>query len=118
MKLFLLISAIIEIIAGLALFLIPGKAAKLGADQPAGLTFSNMYGAAALAVGFLGLQAWQNTDNIGFIQAFLLSFIIFHIGVMMATYKGTTRGMKEMLPAVILHAVLAVASIYFFMQVR
>ncbi len=118
MKLFLLISAIIEIIAGLALFLIPGKAAKLSSDQYAGLTFSNMYGAAALAIGFLGLQAWQNTDNIGFMQAFFLFFIIFHIGVMMAAYKGSTRGMKEMLPVVILHAVLAAASAYFYMQMR
>ena len=118
MKLFLLISAIIEIVAGLAFFLIPGKAAQINAENHAGLTFCNMYGAAALAVGFLGLKAWQNTDNIGFIQAILLSFIIFHIGVTMATYKGNSRGIKAMLPAVVLHAVLAVGFIYFYMQIR
>ena len=114
MKLFILLNGIIEILAGVILFLFPRKLP--GAEQvtPVGTTFTSMYGAAALAVGFFAIQVWRSYPNADLVNTLLLTLIIFHAGVMTAAFKGYRSGVKEMMGTAILHGILAVGALYFF----
>ena len=49
----------LEILAGIVLLLIPTIAPGVADTDAVGLTFTRMYGGAALAVGFFAIQTWQ-----------------------------------------------------------
>lgn len=116
MKIFILINAILEIVAGVALFLFPKKLPGFGEASEDSLTWTSMYGAAALAVGFFAFQVWRSYPNAELTYTFLLTFIIFHAGVMTAAYKGHRAGLKDMMPVAILHGLMAIGTVFFFTQ--
>lgn len=116
MKIFILLNAIIEILAGFVMFLFPSKLPNFEDESARTVTLASMYGAAALAVGFFALQVWRSYPNADLSYTFLLTFLIFHTGVMTAAYKGVRSGIKDMMPVAVLHGLLAVGSLYFFSQ--
>jgi len=116
MKIFILLNAIIEILAGLVMFLFPNKLPSPEGITPRAGTLASMYGAAALAIGFFALQVWRTYPNADLVYTLLLTLVIFHAGVMTAAYRGVRSGIKDMMPVAILHGVLALASLYFFTQ--
>ena len=109
MKLLLIIAAVIEAGAGVALLLIPTVAvtALLGAplDTPTGLVAGRIAGAALVA---LAIACWQARNGergnsaTGVVQA--MSFYNF-AGAMVLVYAGTRLDLRSALlwPAIVLH---------------
>jgi len=118
MKIFILITAIIELLAGFIMFLVPRQIPALKNAEPSTLTFASMYGAAAIGLGFYALQAWNYYADAEMVQSFLLTFIVFHAGVMAAAYRGSRSGLKDMTGVAILHGVLMLATLFFYIQLR
>jgi len=116
MKIFLLLNAILEILAGIVMFLAPSNLPgyKDASAQTTG--WVSMYGAAALAVGFFALLTWRSYPNADLVYTCILTLIIFHAGVMTAAFKGYRSGMKDMMPVAILHGVIAIATLFFYTQ--
>ena len=118
MKLFMLINGIIEILAGLVLFFGHSQVPELAGADAITLTLVKMYGAAALAVGIFSIICWRNYPNPALINAFLSTFLIFHIGVFAAT-QGALHGEGFETPgAPILHLTMGLITLYFLVQNR
>ena len=78
MKLFVLINAIIEILAGVILFFAPTIVPEYANASGDTLTFLNMYGAAALAMGLIALLIWKNYESVELQDLFVKAFSLFH----------------------------------------
>ncbi len=74
MKVFILISAIIELIAGFALFFAADKLPMLSHCDAGDFSLLKLYGAAALAMGVFGVSVWRNFSNEGLVSTFLPLF--------------------------------------------
>ena len=117
MKHFVLITAVIELVAGMALFLSPEIVPELKGEGAVGLTLARMYGAAALAIGYYALMVWRNF-NPGPVHGFLKTFIVFHVGVAVASFFGYVQGLETFIGVVILHGLLALVTVYFLYNSR
>ncbi len=113
MKLFVLINAIIEILAGVILFFAPTIVPEYANASGDTLTFLNMYGAAALAMGLIALLIWKNYESVELQDLFVKAFSLFHAGVAIANFKGYTSGLEHNLGPAILHGALALIALYF-----
>lgn len=118
MKIFLLINAILEIVAGIIMFLAPKALPGNKEASAQTTTWISMYGAAALGIGFFAFLAWRNYPNAELTYTFILTFLLFHTGVMAAAARGYRAGLKDMMPVAILHGVFAIATLYFYVQMR
>lgn len=119
MKTFVLISAIIEILAGAVMLLMPTLLPDLKNGDAADLSLARMYGAAALAVGYFCLQVWQHFDSLHLRTAFLKTMSVFHIGVAAVTFVAYTSGIAADPSVPIGHAILAAITIsYFFRKAK
>ena len=98
------------------MFLIPKKLPGFEEADGQSNALASMYGAAALAVGFFAFLVWRSYPNADLQYSFLLTFLIFHAGVMTASYKGYRSGLKDMMPVAILHGIFAIGTLYFFIQ--
>ena len=114
MKSFVLINAILELIAGAIFLFIPNLAPGTEDTSADGLIFLRMYGGAAIAVGATALIIWQNYESEAMRKIFVTLFSIFHTGVSAANAIGYNSGEESCLPVFILHGLLAVLSIYYF----
>ena len=112
MKVFILINAIIEILAGIVLFLLPEMLAT-DSTSADGLIFLRMYGGAALAVGVTALIIWRNYESADMLKIFVILFSIFHTGVAAANAIGYNDGIESCMGPLGLHAILAAICIYF-----
>ena len=113
MKQFILVNAILEILAGIVFLLMPTIAPGVADTDAIGLTFTRMYGGAALAVGLFALQTWQNSSNSTLVQVFFKSIAIFHVGVTTAAILGSLAGNDDAIAVAGLHGILALISLYF-----
>lgn len=118
MKVFVLITAVIEILAGAAMLFAPHLIPDFANANALSTTLSRMYGAAAIGLGFFAFQTWQHMRSQVMQNAFLQTFLVFHIGVSVAAYWGFSNGgFKD--PAVsILHLILALVTAYFLFKKR
>lgn len=118
MKVFVLITAVIELLAGALMLFAPHLIPDFAKSNAQTITLVRMYGAAALALSFFAFQVWQHMRSQVMQIAFLQTFLIFHIGVAAAGYYGySTGGFKD--PGVsILHLLLALGTAYFFFTKR
>jgi hypothetical protein len=124
MKFLLIIAAVIEALAGVALLLIPTVAvsALLGAplDTPTGLVAGRIAGAALIA---LAIACWQarngerKSPTIGVIEA--MSFYNF-AAAMVLVYAGTRLDLHSALlwPAILLHLALGALCVLQFWFTR
>lgn len=112
MKNFILITAIIELIAGIALFITPELVPDLKGASIVALTMARMYGAAAIALGYYALLVWRNFGP-GPATGFLKTFTAFHVGVAVASFFGYSQGLTTFIGVVVLHGLLAIITIYF-----
>ena len=112
---FVLITAIIELIAGVGLFLAPHLLPPMAEEGPMTLTIARMYGAAATAVGYYALMVWRNYNSDS-VESFLKTFLVFHIGVTAATLYGYNQGIEGFLPVIALHAIMAFLTIYYMVS--
>lgn len=118
MKNFILLTAVIELLAGAALFLMPTIIPSLDSPSINELVFMRMYGAAALTVGFIALMIWKQFELEALQTIFVKAFTLFHAGVAVANFKGYLEGSEQCLPIVALHGVLAIITCYFWMKKR
>ncbi len=77
MKNLILISALIELLAGIVLFFTPQLILDLAQGSGSHLAMGRLYGTAALGLGIFALQVWRNFENETLVKAYLPSFLIF-----------------------------------------
>lgn len=116
MKRFILISAVIELLAGVVLFFVPQAVPDLAEGQQSHLAMARMYGAAALGLGLFAFQVWRNVENEGLVQAFLSSFLVFHLSVFIALFASFLAGVFANPAAAILHFILGGFTAYFLFK--
>ena len=116
MKLFILITAIIELLAGLTLFFGADKLPMLGHCDAGDFALLKMYGAAAIAMGMFALSVWRHFSNEGLISTFLSTFVIFHVGVAVAARTAFAAGVLPDMNTTYLHGILALVTAYFWVK--
>lgn len=118
MKVFILITAVIELLAGIAMLLVPHLIPDFANANDLSLTLSRMYGGAAIGLGLFALQVWRHMRSQVMQQAFLQSFLIFHLAVSGAAYFGFSNGAFKDPAVAILHLILALVTAYFYFKSR
>ena len=116
MKQFIWANAILELLAGVVLLLMPTIAPGVADTDAVGITFTRMYGGAALAIGYFAFQTWQNKSNNTLVQVFLKSIAVFHIGVTSAAILGSVAGNEDAIAVAGLHGVLTLITLYFIFK--
>lgn len=116
MKRFILITAIVELLAGVTLFLFPQAVPDLAQGQQSHLAMARMYGAAALGLGLFAFQVWQHAENERLVKAFLSSFLVFHFSVFIALFASFLAGVFANPAAALLHLILGAFTAYFLLK--
>ena len=116
MKVFVLISAIIELLAGVVFFLAPQLVPGLAEGPEGYLPMGRMYGAIALGLGVFALQVWRNADQPLLLKIFLSSYLVFHLCVCIAFAGAFLAGVFPDPAAAILHLTMALITAYFFFK--
>lgn len=107
MKWFVLINAILEIVAGLVFMFMPGLIPGFESADEQTHVVCRMYGAAALALGWYALLVFLHFAE-GPFRGFLKTFTVFHLGVALANFQGYRAGLEDSVGALGLHGVLGV----------
>lgn len=116
MERFILISAVIELLAGAILFFTPQWVPDLAQGPGSHMAMGRMFGAAALGLGVFAFQVWRNFDNEPLIKIFLSSFLVFHIGTFIAILASFMAGVFTSPGAAILHLILAIITAYYLFK--
>ena len=113
MRKFFLLTAIIEIIAGLSLFFAAEKIPDLINANPLTIGFAKMYGVAAFSLGLYALFSWKFFDLKILHNPFLIIFSIFNIGIAFAVIQSSLNfGFENPAPGYF-HLILGLTAIYF-----
>ena len=111
----LLVMTILELGAGLGLLLVPGLALRvlLGTEQPAieTVAVTRLAGVALIAIGVLCHQGWRGKDH----RSVLPGILVYNAGASaVLAYVGAGLGLSGPIlwPAVVLHAALALWTIF------
>lgn len=118
MKIFVLITCIIEFLAGLVLLFAPTVVPELQDANELSLGWARMYGAAALGLSYFAFQVWRKFESADLVMAFLQTFTIFHTGVFVAAERAFRLGGFANPGIYILHLLLAIATVSFLYQMR
>jgi len=116
MKKFILISAIIELLAGVVLFFAPQLVPDLANGTVSHMAMARMYGAAALGLGIFAFQVWRNFENETMVKTFLSSFLIFHMTVFIGLLASFLAGVFANPAGALLHFVMALFTGYFLLK--
>ena len=116
MRKFFLLTAIIEIIAGLSLFFATEKIPDLINADPLTIGFAKMYGVAAFSLGLYALFSWKFFNLKILHNPFLIIFSIFNFGVAFAVVQSSLNfGFENPAPGYF-HLILGLAAIYFLLK--
>ena len=116
MRKFFLLTAIIEIIAGLSLFFATEKIPDLINADPLTIGFAKMYGVAAFSLGLYALFSWKFFDLKILHNPFLIIFSIFNFGVAFAVVQSSLNfGFENPAPGYF-HLILGLFAIYFLLK--
>lgn len=120
MKRFILITAIIELVAGTVLFFVPQLVSELaqGLELGSHMAMGRMYGAGALGLGVFTFQVWRNSDHELLVKIGLSSLLVFHIGAFISIIASFMAGVFPNPTAAILHLILAIFTAYYFFKVN
>ena len=116
MKVFVLITAVLEFLAGAIMLLAPRLFPDLANADASSTMLARMYGAGAIALGFFAFQVWQHMRSPIMQKAFLQTFIVFHIGVAVAAFTGYNAGVTSDPGISILHLIMGLVTIYFYFK--
>jgi len=116
MKTFILISAIIELLAGAVLFFAPQLIPDLAQGPGSHMALLRMFGAAALGLGIFAFQVWRNMDNDTLVKTFLSSFLVFHTGAFIGITASFMADVFANPGAAVLHLILALFTGYFLFR--
>ena len=116
MRKFFLLTAIIEIIAGLSLFFATEKIPDLINADPLTIGFAKMYGVAAFSLGLYALFSWKFFNLKILHNPFLIIFSIFNFGVAFAVVQSSLNfGFENPAPGYF-HLILGLVAIYFLLK--
>jgi arylsulfatase A-like enzyme len=116
MRIFFLLTAIIEIIAGLSLFFAAEKIPDLINADPLTIGFAKMYGVAAFSLGLYALFSWKFFNLKILHNPFLIIFSIFNFGVAFAVVQSSLNfGFENPAPGYF-HLILGLVAIYFLLK--
>ncbi len=116
MRKFFLLTAIIEIIAGLSLFFAAEKIPDLINADPLTIGFAKMYGVAAFSLGLYALFSWKFFNLKILHNPFLIIFSIFNFGVAFAVVQSSLNfGFENPAPGYF-HLILGLVAIYFLLK--
>ena len=116
MRKFFLLTAIIEILAGLALFFAAEKIPDLINADPLTIGFAKMYGVAAFSLGLYALFSWKFFNLKILHNPFLIIFSIFNFGVAFAVVQSSLNfGFENPAPGYF-HLILGLVAIYFLLK--
>jgi len=116
MKRFIFISTLIELIAGAIMFFAPQVVPDLAVGTSSHMAMARMYGAAALGLGVFAFYVWRNFDNDQMVRAFLMAFMIFNLAAFIGILSSFLAGVFANPGGALLHLVLGLFSIYFFIK--
>jgi len=108
MKWFVLLNAALEIIAGVVFLFFPQLVPGVNPEDANSAVLCRMYGAAALALGWYALLVFLNFRE-GPFRGFLKTFIVFHLGVALASFHGVQAGLDTFNGPLGLHGLLGLA---------
>lgn len=115
MRLFILITGIIEILAGLVFFLAPSLIPEFSGASELSSTLARMYGAAALSIGLFSMLFWKANDHTAIKKYFLPTIILFNLLVAVACVLGYL--LSTMNPgAIALHGLNTLVFILFYFR--
>mgnify|MGYP000721167053 CR=1 FL=1 len=116
MKKFFLLTAIVEILAGLVLFFAADKIPDLINANPLTIGFAKMYGVAAFSLGLYALFSWKFFDFKKLHIPFLIIFSIFNIGIAFAVIQSSLNfGFENPGPGYF-HLILGLIALYFLFK--
>lgn len=116
MKNFILISAIIELVAGLILFFVPQIVPDLAAGESSHLAMARMYGAAALGLAIFAFMVWRKRDDDNLVKTFLPVFLVFNLAAFIGILSSFLAGVFANPGGAILHLILGIFSAYYFIK--
>ena len=116
MKKFFLLTAIVEILAGLVLFFAADKIPDLINANPLTIGFAKMYGVAAFSLGLYALYTWKFFDFKKLHDPFLIIFSIFNFGIAFAVIQSSLNfGFENPGPGYF-HLILGLIALYFLFK--
>jgi len=116
MKKFILISAIIELLAGSIFFFAPQVIPDLASGTSSHMAMARMYGAAALGLGIFAFHTWRHSENSELVKGFLTSFLVFNFGAFIGILSSFLAGVFANPGGAVLHLVLGLFSAYYFIK--
>ena len=116
MRKFFLLTALIEILAGISLFFAAEKIPDLINANPLTIGFAKMYGVAAFSLGLYALFSWKYFDLKKLHNPFLIIFSIFNFGIAFAVIQSSLNfGFENPAPGYF-HLILGLVAIYFLLK--
>jgi len=116
MRKFILISAVIELLAGSTFFLAPQLIPDFAGVSTSHMAMARMYGAAALGLGVFAFYTWRNFENPELVKAFLAAFLVFNLGAFIGILSSFLAGVFANPGGAVLHLVLGIFSAYFLVK--
>jgi hypothetical protein len=118
MRKFFLLTAIVEILAGLVLFFANHKIPEFNNVSSLTIGFVKMYGVAAFSLGLFALYFWKFFNLKKLHIPFLTIFSIFNIGIAFAVIQSSLNfGFENPAPGYF-HLILGLIGIYFILKIK
>jgi len=118
MKKFILVSTLIELLAGTILFFAPQLVPDLSQGIGSHMAIARMYGAAALGLGVFAFFTWRNFENTALVKAFLAAFLVFNLGAFIGILSSFLAGVFANPGGAMLHLILGIFTSYYFINVN
>lgn len=117
LRTFVLITAILELGAGVVFFLVPHLLPQAEPDNALAIMWNRMFGVAAIALAYYAMLVWKNF-GVGPATGFTKVFIVFHVGTAAALYYGYSAGYDIFLGGVAFHAIMAMITLFYSIKMR
>lgn len=113
MKLFILITGILELLVGLAMLINPKIIPSYKKADGALITAARMYGGAAFSIAIFALLVVSEFENQILTEPFLLIYIIFHTAVALAVLMSFVSKQTREINIGFIHGLFAAITLYF-----
>lgn len=106
-KYVILISAALEVLAGVLIILRPGIILINGNTDPSHIAVAKLYGIAAFTIGFLSYQIWKNFRYSTFEKMCVLILMVFHLLIALQMYSFYASAIISNPGGAVLHGIFA-----------
>ena len=113
MKLFILITGVLELIVGLAMLINPKIIPSYKKATGALITTARMYGGAALSIAIFAIYVVSDFENQILTEPFLLIYFIFHTAIALAVLISFVCKQTREVNIGFVHALFAALTLYY-----